>query len=263
MDSDYPQPPMDEPEYHGQTHRPQFGQQPKSKKKLFIILGVALGVLLLGGGAAAYLLLSGNKEEPAPKQQTTEQTNEPKLPAGVQSVDDKYMYKSTKLNVGVTYPKTWTLRESTDKQEVILTSPEGPVVKKDGTSGESVFTIKLRHGIIPTGIKSTVGAGVAVADSEVIGYTQPAADQREYTNLSFIGADAEHFNFVLVTGYTEYKAAQAVGGGVDLNGQAYMFAGGFGADAGDTLTFDAVPKAEFRTDIFTQAVEIFESLQLY
>ena len=155
------------------------------------------------------------------------------------------------------------MRESTDKQEIIITSPQSPYVKKDGSSAEGVFTIKLRNGIIPDAIKTAVGNAVAVADSEVIAYAQPTGEQRQYTNLSYAGADADHFSFAIITGYTAYKAGQAIGGGVDLNGHAYFFAGGYGADSDDKLAFEPVPKADFNTEVFKDAVEILESLQLY
>jgi hypothetical protein len=265
VDNDYPQQPMDEPEYHGQTHRPNFGRTPKKpKKKLAIIAAIVAVLVLAGGGAAAYMLTHKDKTPAkAATNHTATTPKQPVLPAGVQKVGDKYTFKSTKLNVGVSFPTTWSIRESNDRQEVVLTSPSSPYVKKDGTSAQNVFTVKLRHGIIPDAIKTTVQNGVAVADSEVIAYAQPITDQRQYTNLSYIGPDANNFSFTLVTGYTAYKAGQTVGGGIDLSGETYMFVGGYGADAGDALQFESVPKADYNTAVFKQAVQIIESLQLY
>jgi hypothetical protein len=259
---------MDDLDYHGQSHQPHFGtQHKKSKKKLFIILGIIGGVLVLGGGGAAAFLLMHKSDKPAPattQQTSTRQTTtQQQTPTGVQSNGTNYTYKSTTLNVGVTYPKTWTMRESNDKKEIILTSPQTQYVKKDGTNTQGVFTVKLRNGIIPDGIKTTVQNAIAVADSQVIAYAKPTTDQRQYTNLSYVGPDANSFSFGIITGYTAYKAGQAVGGGIDLNGQAYLFAGGYGTDAADTLTFDPIPKANYDTAVFKQAGAIFESLQLY
>jgi uncharacterized protein (UPF0333 family) len=262
--SDFQQAPMDDLEYHGQSHHPHYSAQKKSHKKLFIILGVSLGVLIIGGGAAAYFLMhkSSGAKTPAKATASTSQS-QAKTPAGVTDNGSSYTYKSSTLKVGVTYPKTWTMRESTDKQEVILTSPETQYVKKGGSNTSGVFTLKLRNGIIPDAIKTAVQNATAVDDSFVIGYTKPTGDQREYTNLSYLGADANNFSFALVTGYTTYKAGQSVGGGVDLNGQAYLFGGGYGADAADTFAFDAVPKADYDTATFQEAVAILESLQIY
>lgn len=264
-DKDFRPAPINDLDYHGQRHQPHFSQ-PKSRKKLFIALGVAAGVVLVSGSAAAFLLLhkpSPVKPATSASQGSAAATQTAKTPVGVTDNGTSYTYKSNTLKVGVTYPKTWTMRESTDKQEVILTSPQTQYVKKDGGSTSGVFTLKLRNGIIPDAIKTTVQNAVAVSDSFVIGYTKPTGDQRQYTNLSYIGPDANNFSFALVTGYTAYKAGQSVGGGVDLNGQAYLFGGGFGADTADSFTFDPVPKADYDIATFEQAVTILESLQLY
>lgn len=262
---------MDDLDYHGQTHHPHFGtQHKKSKKALYIVLGVIGALVLLGaGGTAAWLLIkkSNSGKDTAGTQQTasqnSSQSSSSKQPSGVQSKGNNYAYKSTKLNVGVTYPKTWTMRESADKEELIITSPQTTYVKKDGTSTQGVVTVKLRNGIIPDAMKTTVQNAVAVADSEVVAYSEPTDGQRQYTNLSYVGADANNFGFGLITGNTAYAAGQLVGGGIDLNGQAYLFAAGFGADSGDTLAFEPVPKSDYNTATFKQAVEILESLQIY
>lgn len=270
MDNDYQQPPMDDLDYHGQTHHPHFaGQRKKSKKTLYIVLGIVGGLVLLGaGGAAAWLLTKKSPDNKTATQQSASQnssasSSSAKQPSGVQTKGDSYLYKSAKLNIGVTYPKTWTLRESSDKEELIITSPQTTYTKKDGTSTQGVVTVKLRNGIIPDAMKTTVQNAVAVAASEVVAYSEPTEGQRQYTNLSYVGADANNFGFGLVTGNTAYAAGQLVGGGIDLNGQAYLFAAGYGADSGDTLAFDPVPKADYSTATFKEAVEILESLQIY
>lgn len=265
---DFPQGPMDDLDYHGQTHKPHFGaQHKKSKKKMWLVAGIIAAVMVIAGGVVVFLLMRKSSGSKQPAHTTTTQqhsaTNTVQQPGGVQIVNGKYYYKSTKLNIAVTYPKTWNLRESADKQELILTSPSATYVKKGNVSTEGVFTLKLRNGIIPEGIKTTVANATAVDDSVVVAYAQPTGDQRQYTNLSYLGPDANNFSFALITGYTSYKAGQAVGGGVDLNGQAYMFGGGFGADTADSFTFDQVPKTDYNTQIFKDAVGILESIQIY
>jgi hypothetical protein len=263
QDSDFQQPPMNDLDYHGQTHRPAFGQPPKkSRKTLYIVLGVIAGVIVLaGGGVAAYMIM--HKSKPAPANTAANPSSVQKQPSDVTDNGSDYTFKSKTLKVGVTYPKTWTMKQSADKQEVILTSPQTQYVKKDGTSASGVFTLKLRNGIIPEAIKTAVSGATAVDDSQIIGYTKPTADQRQYTNLSYLGTDVNNFSFTLVTGNTAYKAGQLVGGGIDLDGQAYVFGGGFGADAADTFAFDAVPKADYNTATFQDAVKILESIQIY
>jgi len=112
-------------------------------------------------------------------------------------------------------------------------------------------------------------AGILAADSGSIGLdghdvTALGEAGRDRLRAGTIGYIFQTFN--LLQGHTvleNVELGMAFGGGVALDGQSYLFAGGYGPDAADTLAFDAVPKADYDTAVFQQAVAIFESLQLY
>ncbi|MET0779385.1 MAG: hypothetical protein ABWY71_00975 [Candidatus Saccharimonadales bacterium] len=231
-----------------------------NKKRLFIIAGVVVVLLLAAGGA--YVLLGGKKSDSKKTAVTaqTQQTATPVVPAADAATPKTY--KSTKLNIEFTHRTDWTMRENSDKSEIILTSPQVSYQKKGGVAAQGVFTLKFRNGIIPEAMKPTIANAVAVKDSEVIAYAEPAAEQRKYTNLSF-GGNATDQTFFMVTGSIAFKAGEAFGSNIDTQGAVYIFAGGYGTDPNDALAFDAVPKTSFETDTYKQAKAVIESLKVY
>lgn len=262
MEDDYPSPDdldLNQPA----AHNPHFRQQKPGKRKKGLILAVTLAVLLALGGAAYWML--GRSEQPA--KQSGKTTGQPKsIQSDLNEPDPNATsktFKSTKLNIEFAYRSDWTLKETGDKEEVILTSPRVSYTAKDGTATEGVFTVKLRNGIIPDAMQQTVQNAIAVKDSEVIGYDQPTEAQRHYTNLSYGGPDAKNFGFFIVSGSTAYKAGQPFGSQINLIGASYLFAGGYGTDAADALDFDPVPAASFDTDAYQQALAIIKSLKIY
>jgi len=225
---------------------------------------IAVLVLVLAGGAGAYFSIhKSNNNKAKATAAAKAKTAAPKLLTGEQSTGSNYFYKNTTLAFGVTFPKTWSIKLSSDGQEVILTSPQTTYLKKNGSTANGVFTLKLRNGIIPSAIQSTVQSAIAVDNSQVIAYSNPTTSQRQYTNLSFGGTDANDFGFMIITGDTAYTSGQDFGGGVSLDGQSYLFTGGYGTDSNDSLSFDAVPKADYSSSVLQQAETILESLQLY
>lgn len=262
---DQSNPPLDDDDmqYDPPTRTPKYGAGRKKSKKWLLFVGLAF-ILLVAVGTAAYLLFF-KENTPAPAKTETVQTpgqsvtdlNEPQADA-----TDK-TFKSETMNIEFTYRSDWTLKESSDKQQVTLTSPRVAYTTKDGQASEGVFTVKLRHGIVPDAVQQAVQKSVAVRDSQVIAYTQPTSEQRQYTNLSYGGIDAQTFGYFMVTGSIEYKTGQTFGSQVNLLGNAYLFVGGYGADSGDTLSFDPVPAASYDTSAYQQAQKIIESLKIY
>lgn len=240
------------------------GVAAKSKKKTWLgVIVIAVAALIVLAGVA-YMLFGRSKDNgkksvtnTSATSQQTPATNEPAADS-----DTPKTYKSTKLNIEFTYPGTWTMRENSDKSEVILTSPRITYTKKGGISSEGVFTVKLRHGLVPEVMKPTIENATAVKDSEVIAYAAPAAEQRQYTNLSFAGS-GDNQNFFLVTGSIGFKAGEIFGSNFDTQGDAYLFAGGYGTDPNDSLSFDAVPKTSFESSTYKEAKAIIESLKVY
>lgn len=236
-------------------------QPGNSRKKLFIIIGIVVLVLLLAGGA--YALLSGKQSEDTPQNtaNTNQQSQQPEEPATPKATGPQ-TFKSSQLNMEFTYPEDWTMRENTDKTVITLTSPQTTYQKKDGSSTTGVFTLKLRNGLVPAAMKPNIQNAVAMKDSEIIAYTSPTEQQRQYTNVSFAG-NGPNATFFIVTGGVAFKAGEAFGSNIDLEGSVYLFAGGYGADSGDALAFDAVPKATFEGPAYQQALGIIKSLKIY
>lgn len=230
--------------------------------KRWLLIGlIALAVFIAGAGAFLLLTHKSKPKAASTQHQTTTTTS-----ASQQSSNENGeagTFKSATLNLSFSYPSGWTVKENSDKSEVTITSPQTSYTKKDGTATQGAFTVKMRHGTIPEQIQQVTTKAVAVTDSLIIAYDKPTANQRQYTNVSYGGADANTFNFFIVSGSAALKAGQAFGYNVDLTGSdAYMFAGGYGADTTDTLNFDPVAKTAYDTAVFEQAVGIIKSLQI-
>ena len=251
MDNEEPE---DDMEYQERPPRPHQLVRKGGNKRWLIIIGIALAVLLVGGALYWFVLRS----KPAPTAKTSATATKEAAPV---STGPK-TYKSTKLGMGVTYDSSWKLSENADKSEVILTSPKTTYTRRDGTSTSGAFTVKLRHGLIPDAMTATVQKDVAVRDSEVIAYTKPTANQRQYTNLSYAGTDPNTFQFFIISGNTSLKSGAAIGYNINLIGDSYLIAGGFGSDENDALTFDPVPASAVDNSIVQQAIDIAKSVQI-
>jgi hypothetical protein len=239
----------------------QASKEHGSKKRLIIIVVAIVATLVLAVGA--YILLLGGKKnaketgQPSPStQQQKPESSTPPAQTGPQT------YKSAKLNLECIYPEGWTVKEDSDKMIITLTSPQTTYQKKDGGSTTGVFTLKLRNGLVPDAMKPTIQNAVAMRDSEIIAYTNPTDQQRQYTNISF-GGTAANTTFFIVSGSVAFKAGEAFGSNIDLEGAVYLFAGGYGKDANDTLAFDPVPKASFEGSMYQQALGIVKTLKIY
>jgi hypothetical protein len=232
-----------------------------SKKRLLIIIASVVVVLLAAGAVYFFVFAKSTDDTKTPSTSKPSTSTEQPAPAAADAATLK-TYKSVKLNIEFSYRTDWTMRENSDKSEIILTSPQVTYQKKDGASTQGVFTLKIRNGIVPDVMKPTIANAVAVKDSEVIAYAAPADQQRKYTNLSF-GGNGTNQNFFIVTGSIAFKTGEAFGSNIDTQGSVYIFAGGYGTDPNDALAFDAVPKASFETETYLQAKAIIESFKIY
>lgn len=241
---------------------PQFAKKAVRRKKILLLS--VLGVLVVAAlAAAAYWFFMVRKDTPA---KTATPSSQAVTPAEEESVaEDPTLttYKSSKLNIEFAHRKDWKVREYADRSEVVVTSPKVAYTKADGTATEGVFTLRMRSGTIPEAVQNTVIKAVVVRDSEIVAYDTPTEQQRQYTNITDAGVDANTFNFVIVSSSTGFKAGQPIGYGVNLTGEAYLFAGGYGADKDSTLTFDGLSKTEFITPTYEQALAIIKSLKIY
>lgn len=229
-----------------------------AKRRALIGIAVVAGIAVLGAGT---YLLSGDKSgKPAPSATSGQQATT--APSSAEDTSGLHSYKSTKLNIEFTYPAEWRMKENADKTVITLTSPKTTYTKKDGTSTSGIFTLRLRNGLVSDAAKQNVENAVAMKDSEVIAYDSPTAQQRQYTNI-VQGGNGPNATFLIVSGGVPFKAGEAFGSNIDLQGAVYLFAGGYGSDPGDTLAFDAVPKASFEGVAYKQAVSIIKSMKIY
>jgi hypothetical protein len=245
--------------------RPFSYPKPKRSKAPLILL--ILVILLIVGGGVYWFFAVGPGHKKSSKQNTTASSqnttnNSSQSSSSSEDASGNKTFKSTKLGLEFTYPGSWTVKENTDKSEIIITSPSVSYAKKDGTTTKGVFTLKMRNGLVPDSMKPTIQNAVAVLPSEVIAYTAPTTQQRQYTNISF-GGSGTNINFFIVSGSAAFKANDSFGSSIDLQGSVYLFAGGFGTDANDALSFDAVPQADFvNSTSYKQALAIVESLKV-
>lgn len=229
--------------------------EPHAVSRRYIIIIVGIIVLLAAGGTVFWLSL---RSKPAPKA-ATNTVRQAEQPAA--TTDQPQTYKSTKLNIEFTYPGTWKLRENSDKSQIMLTSP-AVAYQKGGTTTQGVFTLKMRTDIVPQPMQTTIQNLTAVQKSDVIAYTQPTDQQRAYTNLSY-GGKGSNMSLLMVTGGTDFAVGDSFSS-LDMQGAFYLFAGGYGSDPDDTLSFDSLPFSVFAgTDVYKQAVSIIESVKVF
>jgi hypothetical protein len=234
------------------------GQRTKRKKLItWIAAGVAVALILLGGFYWLFIIRSSDKNSAKPK--STSQ-NKTASPTPTSADPTPVTYKSTKLNIELTHRKDWTLKESTSVG-ISVTSPTISYVKSDGQSSTGVFTVKIRRGVTDS-MQATIDKAFAPRDSEVIAYTAPTDQQRQYTNLSYAG-QKDFFSFFIVTGNTTFKAGGAFAYSLPLDGDFYLIVGGYGADQGDSLSFDSVPKDYMDSTALDAAIDIVKSIKIY
>lgn len=244
------------PESRHNTQR----QWPKRKKMIVWVTAVVLVALLIGCVLYWWLVTDGNDQSPKQtparneQQQTQQQTSAPIIdPTPV-------TYKSTKLNIELTHRKDWSMKESADG-ELTFTSPQTSYTDAEGQSATGVFTFKVRKGVSEAS-KAVIEKSIATKASEVIAYTAPTAEQRQYTNVSYVGSKKDFFNFFIVTGSTELKPGNSLAYTLPLDGEFYLFVGGYGTP-GSNLAFASVPKEFMDSDTLAQAIKIVESIKIY
>lgn len=256
-----PTPDMNQQPQHLNTGRPpgRFAD----KKRLFMIIGIVIAVLLVAG--VAVFFLTSKKDDDGKKNageqsnsQTSEENNEPTLPAA--EAAQLVTYKSTKMNFEVTHRKDWKVKESTDRTQLVLTSPKMTYQTAGGESKQAVFTLKVGLGATDEE-QETLGAVKIVKDSLLIGYDAPTENQRHYTNVSYAG-DQEDFQLMIVTGSQALKAGSPLG--LFIGDADFLIVGGYGADSQNTLTFDAVDTTTIEENTgYEQALAIVKSLKVY
>jgi hypothetical protein len=167
--------------------------------KVVIVLVVAVGL-----GVAAFFLgpdiphLFSHKAAPAVTKPIASKT--------VTTPTTQYM--STNQNLSFYYPKTWKVSETTD--EITATSPAVALqtYANKTVSGRILMTVRDQN--VPLS-EFNAGSAVAVKSSQILTYTNPAADQQASAYISFLNyanSKGTGIDGVYVTGNTGYQTGQ-------------------------------------------------------
>ena len=231
------------------------------KKLLFFGIGGAVAVLLLAGAIYWFGLRPESKKSTA--QQATHASNTPAqsaeaTPEAAPPDETPQTYKSRALNIELTHRKDWSLKEAVG--EIRVTSPETAYSSATGQAQSGVFTLIIRKDV-PEAVKATINKAIASRASNVIAYTSPTDQQRQYTNVSYGGVNKDTFNFFIVTGSTVFKVGSPFQYALPLDGEYYLIAGGFGAPGSD-FSFDAAATSNIDSDTVTEAIHVVESLKI-
>ncbi len=246
-----------------QANNPQPVLPPnKSGDKRWMWIALALvGLGLVVAGALYWFVLRSSADEQASSQTNETQNQQVQKPEQPDVPDSTpQTFKSEKLNIELTHRKDWKLKESADGA-ITITSPSTSYASTDGTSTTGVFTLYLRKGASEAQ-RTNIDKSIATKDSEVIAYSAPTKDQRQYTNLSFAGPK-DMFGFFIVTGNTEFKAGAPLLYALPLDGEFYMIAGGYGNDETGSMLFDPVPKDMFDSPTLQDALTIVKSIKIF
>lgn len=249
-----PPSPSHEPQWRKKKHE-HFWQN----RRLWLIAGIVLAVLLVAGAAAWFFM---SKKDEAPKQSSEQKQSAPSdTPAPVPADDTPVTFKSTKLNIELTHRKDWSLKENATG-EITLTSPPAPYSTADGEATTGMFTFKIRKGATEEQ-QATIDKSIASRDSVVIAYAAPTEQQRFYTNISYAGANKDVFSFFIVTGSTEFKSGMPFQYALPIPDDGFLITGGYGADKSNTLAYESVPKSTIDSAVVEQAIDIVESLKIF
>lgn len=234
------------------------------KRIILIVAAVALALGLLGGAAYWFLVRDDDaNEQSAVSEQIQEEPNNNRPQLSPAEAAKPVVFKSDTLNLEFTHRKDWTVAESDDKSTISVASPPISYQTVDGSVPESkgVFTLKIGIGVSDAATQ-TINSAVAVKDSEVIAYDKPTEQQRFYTNLAYAGQD-DNFNFLIVTGSSEYKAGNPLAGTLALSDSYYLIGGGYGQDPDNAFAFDPVATELMgQSSALEQAVAIVKSLKI-
>lgn len=252
---------LDQQPHHLRTGK--SGRKKGINKKLLIIVGAVIGVVVLAVAAFFMFKKDTKSDQTGQSQQSQEQKeeDEPTMPPA--EAAQPQTYKSETLNVEITHRKDWTLAEDAEKKLLVLTSPKFTYQTTSGESKKGVFTVRIGFGATEV-VQANIDESKAVRDSLLIGYDAPTESQRYYTNISYAGPDESACKFFVVTGSLALKPGTSLSGAVIINSSDFLIAGGFGEDPQRSLSYDSVPPAELEQySAFEQALAIVKSLKVY
>ena len=239
---------------------------PKNRKKLLVIFLVVL--VLAGVGFGVWKLILNKK--PASQTASNSQNTAPAANSSQSGTDDIPDAKPTEayekgfLGLELTYPKGWTVTDTSDNG-VRIESPEFSYQTLDKGKVTGYFRIYIRKGARASDAKY-IGRGVAIKPSEKLAYKDPAPDQRKDTLVSSFGLDeTDNFAYFMVAGNFDLKVGDTLGPTYGKEPETFIIAGGYSSkDLTDDMATNKVGTAEYdQTNAHKQALAILETLQLH
>lgn len=248
-------PPVKHPFKQPRINRP-------SKKVILIVLAV---ILISAIGFAAFKFPNKSdtkKSSPQPAATNTSTTAQELTVSDIPEVTGTKNLNNTSLLVELTYPNGWTTTEKSDG--IKLESPEFNYMTSDGGVVVGNFRVYIRKGAREVDSKY-IGKGVAIADSQPLTYSAPAASQRKTTNLSLFGLDTpDQFAYFFVAGNFNLKKGETLGPGYGKEPETVLVIGGYSAKTlTDDFATNQVPLDNYdQTNAYKQALDIVKSLKL-
>lgn len=265
QDDEQPPIPVNIPKDIAQEQIPPI--RPKiSKRKILTKIGfLILGLLVLAGLAfAAWRFVSKDDTQSQTTGTTTvtETENTGDESEELSDTDLSQTYKSDFLLLEFKHPIAWKVTEGSNF--ILVKSPNFNLQDKNGAQINAHFKIYIKKGASPVD-GSYLGKGYAVAASEKIKYTEPAAGQRPETNLTNFGLETpDNFAYFVVQGNFELMQGDTLGPKFAAEPDSFLIAGGFGSDD----QTDGLATKILSSDTFSEnsaykiGVEIIKSLKL-
>lgn len=181
-------------------------KKPKLLSKTTLMISLIV-VILAAIAVAVILLLPSNK----PPKKTTKPSTATSSTSSFLSFNPSTNYVSSNFNLSVNYPKSWKLNDQTSA--LTITSPVTTLTNDQGKDVSSKILVSVfNQGQIPSAFGTS--GSVAVLNSVIVPYSNPAGDQAAQTYVSFVqypsttvlgGLDA-----IYVTGNDGYQKDQTI-----------------------------------------------------
>lgn len=228
----------------------------KRKSPLKIILIVLAVLILFAGGYFGWQWYVSDNNDEASSQQTEDVTDSE--PEQVELVE----FSSDDPRLSFQHPSNWEVTEQDGTLRV--TSPQITYQTVDGAEIDGYFRIFMRQTAREEDAQY-IGRGVASLSSETLTYTDPSANQREETSISFFGIDdSTNFGFFFIAGNFSLSPGDILGSDYGREQGTYIIGGGYSSDElQDDLQTHPVPLDQFdQTATYDQALEIIRSIRI-
>ena len=181
-------------------------QKDKKKRRIGLIIGIVITILLLGGGA--YAAIKQRKATPTSSGPTSQASEQPKPLIDTTTK----RYSSNQFYLDIDIPSDWEVKDEQGSGVFTATSPNVAIpTTGTSTTGKVILTMRDKNQKLPEFDK---GNATAVLDSEKIAYTKPSSAQRGQTYVSFLAyptaTSSSLIDGIYITGDFGYQKEQAI-----------------------------------------------------